>query len=238
MSDIQEYFLTKINISYNPIELLMFSGIVLIITMILIIPFIIFGRKSIKKLDPNFKSKGLIIEKLKPPYTFRNDIRIPSRELWNKGILSFPIKSKLNRNLLIFRWHSGGSYILEALNYSWVFSYRMKDRSLPVFILKPKNVFLNFIKTAIDIDVSFDEKYLLEIPDKCDEVQKKIIDIFKNINLQTIILSNYPISIECNGVEIFYYKENDKSKLEKVPQILDDITELHNKIKDTLKGKI
>ena len=96
MSDIQEYFLflTKINISDNPIEILIFLGIVLIISIILIILGANYDRKKIKKLDPIFKSKGLIIEKLKPPYTFRNDIRIPSRKLWNKGILSFPIKSK------------------------------------------------------------------------------------------------------------------------------------------------
>ena len=88
MSDIQEYFLflTKINISDNPTELFIFLGIVLIILGVN------YDRKKIKKLDPIFKSKGLIIEKLKPPYTFRNDIRIPSRKLWNKGILSFPIK--------------------------------------------------------------------------------------------------------------------------------------------------
>ena len=110
MSDIQEYFLflTKINIFDNKIELLIFLGIVLIISIILIILGVTYDRKKIKKLDPIFKSKGLIFGKLKPPYTFRNDIRIPSRKLWNKGILSFPIKSRLNRNLLIFKWQSGG----------------------------------------------------------------------------------------------------------------------------------
>ena len=65
-----------------------------------------------------------------------------------------------------------------------------------------------------------------------EEDEKKIKNIFKDINLQTIIFSNLPICIECNGVEIFYYRENDKSSLEIVPQILDDITELHNKIKE------
>ena len=235
MSDIQEYFLflTKINIFDNKIELLIFLGIVLIISIILIILGVTYDRKKIKKLDPIFKSKGLIFGKLKPPYTFRNDIRIPSRKLWNKGILSFPIKSRLNRNLLIFKWQSGGSSYLDYLNYSWVFSYRIEGRSLPVFILKPKKLFLDNEKTAVHIDKSFDEKYLFVSTGKYDEEdEKKIKNIFKDINLQTIIFSNLPICIECNGVEIFYYRENDKSKLEIVPQILDDITELHNKIKE------
>ena len=69
MSDIQEYFLflTKINIFDNKIELLIFLGIVLTISIILIILGVTYDRKKIKKLDPIFKSKGLIFGKLKPP---------------------------------------------------------------------------------------------------------------------------------------------------------------------------
>ena len=57
-----------------------------------------------------------------------------------------------------------------------------------------------------------------------------IINIFRNIDLQTIILSYNPISIECNGVEVFYYRKDDNSKLELVPEILDEISEIHNKL--------
>ena len=213
----------------TPFEL----GLLFLICIVIFSFAILHDRKELKKINKIFKSKGLVIEKLKPPYTFRNDIRIPSRKLWNKGILSFPIKSRLNRNLLIFKWHSGGSSYLDYLNYSWVFSYRMKGRSLPVFILKPKKLLLDNEKTAVHIDKSFDEKYLFVSTGKYDEEdEKKIKNIFKDINLQTVIFSNLPICIECNGVEIFYYRENDKSKLEIVPQILDDITELHNVIKE------
>ena len=188
-------------------------------------------------LDESFrycmKSKGLIIEKLRPPYTIKYDINIPSRKLFkNKGFLAFPIKSELDKDLLIFKWQSGGLNS-SPQDYSWVFSYKIQETSLPVFILKPKKFFLNLKQTAIQVNKSFDEKYLFESPHKYEEGdEKKIKEIFKNTDLQTIILSYYPICIECNGTEIFYYRKNDSSKLESVPEILIGINELHNKVKE------
>ena len=203
-------------------------GLLFLICIVLILFGILYDRKELKKIDKIFKSKGLVIEKLKPPYTFKNNIHIPSRKSLNKGTLAFPIKSELNESLLIFKWAIGRKPT--RVDHTWVFSYKIQDKSLPPFILKPKNFFLNLKKT-IHIKESFDEKYLLEIPGKCDEDgEKKIIDIFKNINLQTMILSNYPISIEYNGVEVFYYRKDDNSKLELVPEILGYISELHNKM--------
>ena len=205
-------------------------GIFLLICIVVLVFIILNDIKELKKMDKIFKSKGLVIEKLKPPYTFKNKIHIPSRKFLNRGTLAFPIKSVSNKNLLIFEWVIGGGPD-EKLSYTWVFSYKIQDKPLPLFTLNPKNFFLNFKKTAIHVNESFDEKYLLEIPSKCDkDDQKKIIDIFRNIDLQTIILSYYPISIECNGVEVFYYRKDDNSKLELVPEILDEISELHNKL--------
>ena len=209
----------------TPLEL----GLLLLICIVLI-PFgILHDRKELKKINKIFKSKGLVIEKLKPPYTFKNKIHIPSRKVLNKGTLAFPIKSESNKSLLIFKWSIGREPGI--VEHTWVFSYKIQDKPLPLFTLNPKKFFLNFKKTAIHVSESFDEKYLLEIPSKCDkDDQKKIIDIFKNIDLQTIILSYNPISIECNGVEVFYYRKDDNSKLELVPEILDEISEIHNKL--------
>ena len=204
-------------------------GLLFLICIVLILFGILYDRKELKKIDKIFKSKGLVIEKLKPPYTFKNNIHIPSRKSLNKGTLAFPIKSELNESLLIFKWAIGRKPT--RVDHTWVFSYKIQDKPLPLFTLSPKNSFLNFKKTAIHVNESFDEKYLLEIPSKCDkDDQKKIIDIFKNIDLQTIILSYNPISIECNGVEVFYYRKDDNSKLELVPEILDEISEIHNKL--------
>ena len=205
-------------------------GLLLLICAVLILFAILYDRKELKKINKIFKSKGLVIEKLKPPYTFKNKIHIPSRKFLNKGTLAFPIKSESNKSLLIFKWVIGrGEHGI--VDHTWVFSYKIQDKPLPLFTLNPKNFFLNFKKTAIHVNESFDEKYLLEIPSKCDkDDQKKIIDIFKNIDLQTIILSYNPISIECNGVEVFYYRKDDNSKLELVPEILDEISEIHNKL--------
>ena len=203
-------------------------GLLFLICIVLILFGHLHDRLELKKIDKIFKSKGLVIEKLKPPYTFKNNIHIPSRKSLNNGTLAFPIKSELDESLLIFKWAIGRKPT--RVDHTWVFSYKIQDKSLPPFILKPKNFFLNLKKT-IHIKESFDEKYLLEIPGKCDEDdEKKIIDIFKNINLQNFILSNYPISIECNGVEVFYYRKDDNSKLDLVPEILDDISEVHNKM--------
>ena len=205
-------------------------GLLLLICVVLILFAILYDRKELKKINKIFKSKGLVIEKLKPPYTFKNKIHIPSRKFLNRGILSCPIKSESNKSLLIFKWAIGREREILP-DHTWVFSYKIQDKPLPLFTLNPKNSFLNFKKTAIHVNESFDEKYLLEIPSKCDEDdQKKIIDIFKNIDLQTIILSHNPISIECNGVEVFYYRKDDNSKLELVPEILDEISEIHNKL--------
>ena len=204
-------------------------GLLLLICIVLIPFAILHDRKELKKINKIFKSKGLVIEKLKPPYTFKNKIHIPSRKGLNKGILTSPIKSESNKSLLIFRWSIGRE--AGIVDHTWVFSYKIQDKSLPLFTLKPKNFFLKFKKTAIHVSESFDEKYLLEIPSKCDkDDQKKIIDIFRNIDLQTIILSYNPMSIECNGVEVFYYRKDDNSKLELVPEILDEISEIHNKL--------
>ena len=204
-------------------------GLLLLICVVLILFAILYDRKELKKINKIFKSKGLVIEKLKPPYTFKNKIHIPSRKFLNKGTLAFPIKSESNKSLLIFKWAIGREPGI--VDHTWVFSYKIQDKPLPLFTLNPKNFFLNFKKTAIHINESFDEKYLLEIPSKCDkDDQKKIIDIFKNIDLQTIIFSYNPISIECNGVEVFYYRKDDNSKLELVPEILDEISEIHNKL--------
>ena len=204
-------------------------GLLLLICVVLILFAILYDRKELKKIHKIFKSKGLVIEKLKPPYTFKNKIHIPSRKVLNKGTLAFPIKSESNKSLLIFKWSIGREPGI--VDHTWVFSYKIQDKPLPLFTLKPKNFFLKFKKTAIHVNESFDEKYLLEIPSKCDkDDQKKIIDIFKNIDLQTIILSYNPISIECNGVEVFYYRKDDNSKLELVPEILDEISEIHNKL--------
>ena len=204
-------------------------GLLLLICIVLIPFAILHDRKELKKINKIFKSKGLVIEKLKPPYTFKNKIHIPSRKCLNKGILTSPIKSESNKSLLIFRWSIGREPGI--VDHTWVFSYKIQDKSLPLFTLKPKNFFLKFKKTAIHVSESFDEKYLIEIPSKCDkDDQKKIIDIFRNIDLQTIILSYNPISIECNGVEVFYYRKDDNSKLELVPEILDEISEIHNKL--------
>mgnify|MGYP000306331714 CR=1 FL=1 len=209
----------------TPLEL----GLLLLICIVLIPFAILHDRKELKKINKIFKSKGLVIEKLKPPYTFKNKIHIPSRKFLNKGTLAFPIKSESNKSLLIFKWSIGREPGI--VDHTWVFSYKIQDKPLPLFTLNPKNFFLNFKKSAIHVNESFDEKYLLEIPGKCDEDdEKKIIDIFKNINLQNFILSNYPISIECNGVEVFYYRKDDNSELDLVPEILDDISELHNKM--------
>mgnify|MGYP001440449783 FL=1 len=203
-------------------------GLLLLICVVLILFAILYDRKELKKINKIFKSKGLVIEKLKPPYTFKNKIHIPSRKFLNKGTLAFPIKSESNKSLLIFKWTIGREHYIEN---TWVFSYKIQDKSLPLFTLNPKKFFLNFKKTAIHVSESFDEKYLLEIPSICDkDDQKKIIDIFRNIDLQTIILSYNPISIECNGVEVFYYRKDDNSKLELVPEILDEISEIHNKL--------
>ena len=208
----------------TPLEL----GLLFLICIVLISFAILHDRKELKKINKIFKSKGLIIEKLKPPYFFKNKIHIPSRKVLNKGTLAFPIKSESNKSLLIFKWSIGREHYIEN---TWVFSYKIQDKPLPLFTLKPKNFFLKFKKTAIHVNESFDEKYLLEIPSKCDkDDQKKIIDIFRNIDLQTIILSYNPISIECNGVEVFYYRKDDNSKLELVPEILDEISEIHNKL--------
>ncbi len=209
----------------TPLEL----GLLLLICIVLIPFAILHDRKELKKINKIFKSKGLIIEKVKPPYTFKNKIHIPSRKFLNKGTLAFPIKSESNKSLLIFKWSIGREPGI--VDHTWVFSYKIQDKPLPLFTLNPKNFFLNFKKTATHLNESFDEKYLLEIPSKCDkDEQKKIIDIFKNIDLQTIILSYNPISIECNGVEVFYYRKDDNSKLELVPEILDEISEIHNKL--------
>ena len=205
-------------------------GLLLLICIVLIPFAILHDRKELKKINKIFKSKGLVIEKLKPPYTFKNKIHIPSRKFLNRGILSCPIKSESNKSLLIFKWAIGREHEILP-DHTWVFSYKIQDKPLPLFTLNPKNSFLNFKKTAIHVNESFDEKYLLEIPSKCDkDDQKKIIDIFRNIDLQTIILSYNPISIECNGVEVFYYRKDDNSKLELVPEILDEISEIHNKL--------
>jgi len=204
-------------------------GLLLLICVVLILFAILYDRKELKKINKIFKSKGLVIEKLKPPYTFKNKIHIPSRKFLNKGTLAFPIKSESNKSLLIFKWVIGREHGI--IDHTWVFSYKIQDKPLPLFTLNPKKFFLNFKKTAIHVNESFDEKYLLEIPSKCDkDDQKKIIDIFRNIDLQTIILSYNPISIECNGVEVFYYRKDDNSKLELVPEILDEISEIHNKL--------
>ena len=204
-------------------------GLLLLICVVLILFAILYDRKELKKINKIFKSKGLVIEKLKPPYTFKNKIHIPSRKFLNKGTLAFPIKSESNKSLLIFKWAIGREH--GKIDHTWVFSYKIQDKPLPLFTLNPKKFSLNFKKTATHLNESFDEKYLLEIPSKCDkDEQKKIIDIFKNIDLQTIILSYNPISIECNGVEVFYYRKDDNSKLELVPEILDEISEIHNKL--------
>lgn len=208
-------------------------GLLLLVAVVLVFFGILHDRKILQKINKTFKSKGLIIEKLRPPYTIKYDINIPSRKLFkNKGFLAFPIKSELDKDLLIFKWQSGGLNS-SPQDYSWVFSYKIQETSLPVFILKPKKFFLNLKQTAIQINKSFDEKYLFESPYKYEEGdEKKIKEIFKNTDLQNIILSYYPICIECNGTEIFYYRKNDSSKLELVPEILIGINELHDKVKE------
>ena len=153
-------------------------GLLLLICVVLILFGILYDRKELKKINKIFKSKGLVIEKLKPPYTFKNNIHIPSRKFLNKGTLGFPIKSESNKSLLIFKWVIGREH--EKIDHTWVFSYKIQDKPLPLFTLNPKKFFLNFKKTATHLSESFDEKYLLEIPSKCDKDEQK--KIFHEIN--------------------------------------------------------
>ena len=211
--------------------------LIVVILVVLIILFFFYKRSQ--RENVLLKSFGLkrsnTSENFKA-FKTKTKIDMPPSSQNIKRIQSWaqPITSIHNKNLLVFTWNKPEDLTSNRLNRSRIFALASKrGKRFPKFICRPESLF-DKIKSDNGIDYSdhqkFSSKFHLTSQDVSD---KKVRELFDNQSLHQYLLDNKTMSIESNGSKIFYYWQGHHVAVEKFPEVIKEIEDIHGRYFDT-----